>query len=218
MKSLLRLMMVSLLVTQVAFSQKTITGVVSDDQGMPLPGATVLEQGANNGVSTDFDGNYSIEVAEGSVLEFRFLGHITQSISESGQDTIDVQLLADVAQLEEVVVTGYGSQAKKTITTSVASIKPEDFNQGNINSPEQLLAGKVAGLSIARAGADPNGQFVIRLRGLSSLGANTSPLIVIDGLAGGTLQSVDPNDVASIDILKDYGDGTINQEELMELF
>jgi TonB-linked SusC/RagA family outer membrane protein len=209
MKSLLKLMMVSLLVTQVAFSQKTIIGVVSDDQGMPLPGATVLEKGANNGVSTDFDGNYSIEVAEGSVLEFSFLGYITQSISESGQDTIDVQLLEDVSQLEEVVVTGYGSQAKKTITTSVASIKPEDFNQGNINSPEQLLAGKVAGLSIARAGADPNGQFVIRLRGLSSLGANTSPLIVIDGLAGGTLQSVDPNDIASIDILKDGGAAAI---------
>ena len=209
MKSLLRLMLIGLLATQVAFAQKTITGMVSDDQGVPLPGATVLEQGTNNGVSTDFDGNYSIEVAEDSVLEFSFVGYIAQSISASDEDTIDVQLVEDVAQLSEIVVTGYGSQAKRTITTAVASVKPEDFNQGNINSPEQLLAGKVAGLSIARAGADPNKEFNIRLRGLSSLGANTSPLIVIDGLAGGTLQSVDPNDIASIDILKDGGAAAI---------
>jgi len=209
MKSLLRLMLIGLLATQVAFAQKTITGMVSDDQGVPLPGATVLEQGTKNGVSTDFDGNYSIEVAEVSVLEFSFVGYIAQSISASDEDTIDVQLVEDVAQLSEIVVTGYGSQAKRTITTAVASVKPEDFNQGNINSPEQLLAGKVAGLSIARAGADPNKEFNIRLRGLSSLGANTSPLIVIDGLAGGTLQSVDPNDIASIDILKDGGAAAI---------
>ena len=209
MKSLLRLMIIGFLATQVAFAQKTITGIVSDEEGIPLPGATVLEQGTSNGVSTDFDGNYSIEVAEDAVLEFSFLGYIAQSISAEGQDTIEVQLVSDVAQLSEIVVTGYGSQAKRTITTSVASVKAEDFNQGNINSPEQLLAGKVAGLSIARAGADPNEKFAIRLRGLSSLGANTSPLIVIDGLAGGTLQSVDPNDIASIDILKDGGAAAI---------
>ena len=209
MKSLIRLMIIGFFTTQVAFAQKTITGVVSDDEGLPLPGATVLEQGTSNGVSSDFDGNYSIEVAEDAVLEFSFLGYIAQSISVDGKDTIDVQLVADVAQLSEIVVTGYGSQAKRTITTSVASVKAEDFNQGNINSPEQLLAGKVAGLSIARAGADPNEKFTIRLRGLSSLGANTSPLIVIDGLAGGTLQSVDPNDIASIDILKDGGAAAI---------
>ena len=125
MKSLLRLMIIGFLATQVAFAQKTITGIVSDEEGLPLPGATVLEQGTANGVSTDFDGNYSIEVAEDAVLEFSFLGYITQSISVQGQDTIEVQLISDVAQLSEIVVTGYGSQAKRTITTSVASVKAE---------------------------------------------------------------------------------------------
>ena len=200
----------ALMLQPILAQNKTVSGNVTDSaDGLPLSDVNVIWKGTSTGVVTDFDGNYSIDVDETATLVYSYVGYVTQEVNASGNDTIDVQLVADIAQLNEVIVVGYGSQAKKTITTSVASVKVEDFNQGNINSPEQLLAGKVAGLSIARVGADLNDKFVIRLRGLSSLGANTSPLIVIDGLAGGTLQSVDPNDIASIDILKDGGAAAI---------
>lgn len=188
----------------------TVSGTVtSATDGSALPGVSVVSEGTSQGAVTDFDGNYTITVDGSATLAFSYLGFVTQSVAVNGNTTIDVQLQEDVSKLDEVVVVGYGSQTKKTITTSVASVKVEDFNKGNINSPEQLLQGKVSGLSIARPGGDPNGEFVIRLRGISTLGANTSPLVVIDGLAGGTLESVDPNDIASIDILKDGGAAAI---------
>ena len=102
-----------------------------------------------------------------------------------------------------MVVIGYGTQEKKELTSAVTSVKSEDFNRGTVNDPAQLLQGKVAGLNIAKAGNDPNGGYNIRLRGIATFGANTEPLVVIDGIIGGSLNSVDPNDIASIDVLKD---------------
>jgi iron complex outermembrane receptor protein len=126
-----------------------------------------------------------------------------QEIEIGGRSTIDLQMQLDVETLTEVVVVGYGTQDKKEITSSVTSVKAEDFNGGNVNDPSQLIQGKVAGLVIARPGANPSQGFNIRLRGLSSFGANTSPLVVIDGIIGADLNNVDPNDIASIDVLKD---------------
>ena len=199
-----------LMVQAVSAQQKTVTGTVTVAiDGEPLPGVSILSKGTLNGTQTDFDGNYTISVDEAATLVFSYIGFKTKEVSVAGQTTVDVALDEDVAQLDEVVLVGYGTLARKAVTSSVASVSAEDFNKGNINSPQQLLQGKVSGLNISKAGGDPNGEFSIRLRGISTLGANTTPLIVIDGLVGGSLQSVDPNDIQSIDVLKDGGAAAI---------
>jgi len=183
---------------------RTITGTVTGgDDGLGIPRVNVTVKGTTRGTSSDFDGNYSIDASSDETLVFSFIGYVTQEIVVGNQSTINVILQPDYAQLDEVVVVGYGSQEKKEITSAVASLKPEDFNKGNVSDPTQLLAGKVAGLSITRPGGNPNSGFQIRLRGVSTFGANTSPLIVLDGVPGADLANVDPNDIASIDVLKD---------------
>lgn len=209
MKKPILFLILGLLMHTLSAQETTVTGNVTTANGEPLPGVSVLAKGTLNGTQTDFDGNYSLTVDDNTTLVFTYIGFKTQEIAVQGQQTIDVVLAEDIAQLDEVVLVGYGSQARKAITSSVASVSAEDFNNGNINSPQQLLQGKVSGLNISRAGGDPNGEFSIRLRGISTLGANTTPLIVIDGLVGGSLQSVDPNDIASIDVLKDGGAAAI---------
>ena len=186
----------------VIFSQ-TITGTVTGDGG-PLPGVNVVVKGTTQGVTTDFDGLYSIDnVASDAVLVFSFIGFTTQEIAVSGQTVINVELIIDAQALDEVVVTGYGSQVKKEITTAVTSVSAEDFNQGVISEPTQLLQGKVAGLSVYNKGGNPNSNGTIRLRGISTIGGSTEPLIVIDGVAGQSLSNVDPSDIDNITVLKD---------------
>ena len=194
-----------MLVTSLAWSQsRTVSGrVTSADDGSGIPGVNVVEKGTNNGTVTDVDGNYTINVNEGSTLVFSFVGYTSQEVAVGNQNTIDISLAADVTALQEVVVVGYGTQEKKEITSAVASVKAEDFNKGTVNDPVQLLQGKVAGLNITRPGGDPNAGFNIRLRGVSTFGANQEPLVVIDGVIGGSLSTVDPNDIAAIDVLKD---------------
>lgn len=183
---------------------KTVTGqVTGGDDGLGIPRANVTVKGTTRGTPTDLDGNYSIEVSADETLVFSFIGYVSQEVLVGNQSTINVVLQPDIGDAGEVVVVGYGSQEKKEITSAVASIKPENFNKGNISNPTQLLQGKVAGLSITRPGGDPNAGFAIRLRGLSTFGANASPLIVLDGVPGADLANVDPNDIASIDVLKD---------------
>ena len=192
-------------VTAVAWSQgRTVTGkVTSADDGSGLPGVNVVEKGTSNGAVTDVDGNFSLNVGENGTLVFSFVGYTTQEITVGNQTTINVSLQPDVTALQEVVVIGYGTQERKEITSAVATVSAEQFNRGNVTSPTQLLQGKVAGLSIVRPGGDPNQGYTIRLRGLSTFGANTEPLIVLDGVVGASLDNVDPNDIASIDVLKD---------------
>ncbi len=194
-----------ILVTSVAWSQsKTVNGkVTSADDGSGIPGVNVLEKGSSNGTVTAADGSYSIAIESSSTLVFSFVGYTSQEVPVGNQTTMDVKLELDVQSLNEVVVVGYGTQEKKEITSSVTSIKAEDFNKGTVSNPVQLLQGKVAGLNISRAGGDPNGGFNIRLRGVGTIGANVEPLVVIDGVIGGSLSTVDPNDIASIDVLKD---------------
>lgn len=179
-----------------------VTGTVSDANG-PLPGASVVVQGTTTGTQTDFDGNYTIAVNEGATLVFSYIGFKTAEIEVAGQTTIDITLEEDAQALDEVVVTGYGSQSKKEITTAITSVGAEDFNQGTVNDPTQLLQGKVAGMTIVNKGGDPNTNATIRLRGISTIGGNQEPLVVIDGVLGGSLNNVDPNDIANITVLKD---------------
>ena len=180
-----------------------VTGTVSDASG-PLPGASVVIKGTTTGTQTDFDGNYTINVdGDSAILVFSYIGYKTSEIAVAGQTNISLTLEEDAQALEEVVITGYGSQQKKEITTAVTSVNVEDFNQGTINEPTQLLQGKVAGLTVVNKGGDPNTNSTIRLRGISTIGGNQQPLVVIDGVLGGSLNNVDPNDIANITVLKD---------------
>ena len=188
-----------------AWAQTTVSGTVTDgEDGSPLPGVNVLVQGTTTGAITDFDGNFSINVPSSeSVLVFSYIGYLKQEITVGNQTTINVAMPLDVQSLAEVVVVGYGTQEKKEITSAVVSLDAKEFNQGNINNPSQLLQGKVPGLSVSGKGSDPNGRPAIRLRGISTIGANTEPLIVIDGVIGASLDNVDPNDIESVNVLKD---------------
>ncbi|MDH5380910.1 MAG: SusC/RagA family TonB-linked outer membrane protein, partial [Cyclobacteriaceae bacterium] len=137
------------------------------------------------------------------VLVFSFVGFKTQEITVSNQSTINVTMQPDVTEMSEVVVVGYGTQEKKEITSSVVTLDAESFNKGNVNDPTQLLQGKIPGLSVYNKGGDPNTNSTIRLRGISTVGANTEPLVVVDGVIGASLNNVDPNDIESISVLKD---------------
>ncbi len=198
----------SLLALSIGFSanaqQARITGKVTDAAtGEGMPGASVLVKGTTRGMITDLDGNYSIEASSTDVLVFSFIGYNTVEEIVGTRTTINLTLSESIQGLNEVVVVGYGTQEKKEITSAVASVKAEDFNRGTVNDPTQLLQGKVAGLNISKPGGNPNGGFNIRLRGISSFGANAEPLIVIDGVIGASLSTVDPNDIESMDVLKD---------------
>ncbi|WP_111670722.1 SusC/RagA family TonB-linked outer membrane protein [Algoriphagus litoralis] len=184
---------------------RSISGTVMDAAyGDPVPGATVIVKGTTRGTATDLDGKFTLPLqADDQVLVISFVGYMTQEVEIGNQTNITVNLEEDIQSLEEAVVIGYGSQDKKEITSAVVGVKPEDFNRGNVSNPAQLLQGKVAGLSITRPGGNPNNAFQVRLRGLSTFGANSSPLIVLDGVIGASLENVDPNDIQSIDVLKD---------------
>ncbi len=187
------------------FAQEiTVTGTVSSDAEGPIPGVNIVIQGTTQGTVTDVDGNFSITVpGPDAVLVFTSIGYASQSVTVGNQTSINVTLTEDVTALDEIVVIGYGTQKKKELTSAISNVKSEDFVKGNVNNPAQLLQGKVAGLSITRPGGNPNQGYTIRLRGMSTIGANTEPLVVIDGVIGGSLNNVDPNDIESIDVLKD---------------
>ena len=200
----LLLLLVATGMSSLAMAQRTIKGTVTDAQsGDALIGANILVLGTSSGTITDIDGTYELQVPEGTTqIEFTYTGYASQRITLGAGNVYDVALSAG-ALLDEVVVVGYGTTTRKEVTSAVSSVKAEDFNQGQVNDPLQLVQGKVAGLQISQPGSDPNGEATVRLRGLSTLGANTEPLVVIDGVIGASLQTVDPNDIASIDVLKD---------------
>ncbi len=191
---------------QAVAQERTVSGrVTSSDDGEGLPGVNILIKGTATGSVTDFDGNYKVTVSgDEAVLVFSFIGYATQEITVGSQSTIDVLLAADITALDEVVVIGYGTQTKKEVTSAVTSVKEEDFNQGNVFDPAQLLQGKAPGLSIIKTnGGDPNSGYTIRIRGLATIGSNVEPLIIIDGALSTSLDQVDPSDILSMDVLKD---------------
>jgi TonB-linked SusC/RagA family outer membrane protein len=199
-----------LLLSTAAFAQKTVRGTVKDNTDVPLLGVSVTLKGTTNGTTTNAEGVFTISVPEsGAVLVFTYIGIGTREIAVGNQTEINVTLEVNTGKLNEVVVVGYGTQKRKEVTNAVATVSSEQFNKGNISNVAQLLQGKVAGLSIARPGGNPNTNFTIRLRGLSTLGANSSPLIVIDGQVGADINTVDPNDIASMDVLKDAASAAI---------
>ena len=204
------------LFSTMAYAQnKEVTGKVTDSKdGSPVAGISVLGvtiSGKKVGTATANDGTFKLSSAEGiSKITLSGVGFDKQELNVSGKSDVAVSMKGSNTALNEVTVVGYGTLKKREITSAITRVNAEQFNKGNINDVAQLLQGKVAGLSISRAGGDVNGGFEIRLRGLATIGAgNASPLVVIDGQVGADLNSVDPNDIKSIDVLKDGSSAAI---------
>jgi TonB-dependent SusC/RagA subfamily outer membrane receptor len=188
-----------------ANAQKTISGIVSDESG-PLPGVSIIEKGTSNGTVSDFDGAFTISVAnENATIVFSYLGFLTQEQSNLQNDSLDIQMLEDVQGLEEIVVTGYGTQKKATLTGSIATIGGEALEKSASPNLGTALAGKVTGVFIDTGNGAPGADNpAIRVRGTNTFN-NSSALIVIDGIpnrAGG-LTRINPADIESISVLKD---------------
>lgn len=187
-----------------ALAQQKVTGKVKDSSGEPVIGASVVVKGNNTmGTITDFDGNFMLDVPTKSVLVISYIGYVTQEVPTAGKKSLEIILKEDTKTLDEVVVIGYGTQRKGDVTSSVASVKADNFVKGAVKDVGQLIQGKVAGLAITNPNGDPTGNTQIRLRGTNTIGgANTAPLVLIDGIPG-ELGTVAPEDVESVDVLKD---------------
>ena len=210
------LMLMLMLFPVVSFAQnaKKVTGTVLDEDNQPLIGASVIEVGTKKGTVTDFDGNFVIEVAPTTTqLQISYVGYQTMTVAIPQSGILNVQMVPDASMLQETVVIGYGVQRKSDLTGSVSSVSSKDFNQGVINSPEQLINGKVSGVQIVNGGGSPSAGSTIRIRGGASLNASNDPLIVLDGVpmevggsvsgSGNFLSLINPNDIESMTILKD---------------
>lgn len=190
-------------VVESVLQQKAISGKVVDSKGESIIGANVMEKGTTNGTITDFDGNFSLNVSAKAVLQISYIGYKTQEIPASQLKAgATITLKEDTEVMDEVVVIGYGTQRKGDVTSAIASVKAEDFTVGKVGDAADLIKGKVAGLSIAKGSGDPNATSTIRLRGVISVNGSTTPLVLVDGVEG-DLSTVAPENIESIDVLKD---------------
>jgi len=187
-------------VTAAAQNFEATGRVVDSSNSQPVPGVTVLVKGTTTGTITDFDGNFAVKTSEGAPLIFSFIGYTTQELPAA--KGMSVSLAPDNQELEDVVVIGYGTQRKGDVTSAITSVKSEDFVKGNINNAADLVKGKVAGLTITNGSGDPSSSSAIRLRGVISLSGSNTPLVLVDGIEG-SLTTVSPEDIESIDVLKD---------------
>ena len=200
------ILMIFLMLSVYSFGQQvTVSGTVSEQSGDPLPGVNVFVPGTRAGTISDSDGKYSLSVPSGNVkLTFSYIGMVTQEIETNGLSTVNVTMMEDISQLEEVVVVGYGVMTRKDVTSSITTVSAEKMNVGVFSNPAQLLQGKVPGLTITNS-SDPNATPSISLRGPSTFrtGAAMEPYYVIDGIPGVSLSLISPDDIESIDVLRD---------------
>ena len=190
-----------LLVSSFSFAQSKVSGTVKDANGEPLIGVSVMEVGTNNGAVTDMNGNYTLNVKPGAKLKLSYIGFTPQTVKAGSNSQIVLQ--EDNTALNEVVVVGYGTMRRKDVTSSITTVKAEDLNQGVFTDPGQMLQGKVPGLVVSST-ADPNGSPTITLRGASTLRTGAmSPYYVVDGIPGVDISIVSPEDIESIDVLRD---------------
>lgn len=193
-----------LVVCQTLFAQTFVAkGVVTDSQREPLIGAYVKVENTKDGTVTDVNGNFSLKCNKDATIEISYIGYVTQKLKASAD--MNVMLENDAKMLDETVVVGvgYGTMRKSDLTGSIASVQAKDLKQGVITSTEQMLQGKVAGLSVVQSSGSPEAGSTLRLRGGTSLSASNGPLIVVDGIAGVDFNSVQPSEIVSIDVLKD---------------
>src|SRR5690554_1793708 len=181
----------------------TVSGTVTDQNGEPLPGVTVSVPGTVIGTATDLDGRYSLTVPEGSTLSFSFIGFETQSVPVDDQSVVNVTLVEDISSLDEVVVVGYGTQKRADIIGAVSEVSADQLEGRNVSQLSQSLTGQMPGVTIIqRSGRPGSGGGEISIRGVGSFGADPAALVLIDGIPG-NLNDINPNDVASVSVLKD---------------
>lgn len=182
----------------------TIKGVIKDVSGEPVVGASITETGTSNGIIADLDGNFTLKVSPKATLTISFMGYRTQTVSVAGKTSLSIILEEDTQLLGEVVVVGYGVQRKEAVTGSVASIKNEAIREVPASDITQALQGRIAGVDMSQTSSKPGSSMQIRIRGTRSLNASNDPLIVLDGIPfAGSMSDINPNDIKSIDILKD---------------
>lgn len=189
-----------------------VTGTVVDETGAPLPGASILVKGTTKGGITDLEGKFSIDVEPNAILVVSYLGYSSKEVAVNGMSTLTIQLSPDSAQLNEILVVGYGIQKRSDVTGAISSVKSENFNKGVVNNPGELLQGKLAGVAITSVSGEPGANQDVIIRGVGSLRSGTQPLYVVDGflldnsstgVATNPLNFINPADIASIDVLKD---------------
>ncbi|WP_282136722.1 SusC/RagA family TonB-linked outer membrane protein [Seonamhaeicola maritimus] len=185
------------------FEQTQISGTVTDESGMPLAGANIIEKGTSNGTQADFDGNYSLRASGSATLVVSYVGYVTQEVAVNNQTTVNIIMVEDAAALDEVVVVGYGTQRAKDVTGSVVQVTAKDFVKGANTNALQLLDGKASGVQISQASSAPGGRVDIKVRGVSSINGGNGVLVVVDGVPNGNVDALGPDDIESINILKD---------------
>ncbi|MEP3211104.1 MAG: TonB-dependent receptor [Maribacter sp.] len=196
-------------------SAQTVSGTVSDSSG-PLPGASVVVKGTTNGTQTDFDGNFSIDdIDNTAILVFSYIGYSTQEVAVNGQTTLNIVLAEDASQLDEVVVVGYGTQKKSTVTGSISKVTNEKLDQIAVSRVDDALIGQVSGVNIQATNAEAGGAPTITIRGVGSVAADSGPALVVDGIVMSSefLANIDMNDVESFEVLKDAASAAIYGSE-----
>ena len=186
-------------VQNVQQATKKITGTVVDAQG-PVIGASVMEKGTTNGTVTDFDGNFTLNVNPGATIVLSYIGYETQEIKVGNQSNFNITLNEDDAVLEEVVVVGYGVQKKKLVTGATVQVKGEEIAKLNTTSALEAMQSSTPGVQITQSSSQPGKGYKVYIRGIGTTG-DSSPLYVIDGVAGGDINAINPNDIESIDVL-----------------
>lgn len=190
-------------------NKKTITGVVADRRGEPLIGVTVRVEGENIGTATDIDGRFSLEAPVGAKISFSYIGYVSQSHTVNNQNVYNISLSEDSQVLEEVVVVGYGSMKRKDITTAVSVVSTADIEERPIMTAAQAIQGKAAGIQVVQPSGMPGSGVTIRVRGATSVQASNEPLYVVDGLPSDDISNISPNDIESMQILKDASSAAI---------
>ena len=180
-----------------------ITGQVIDLQGEPIIGATVMEKGTANGIVTDLDGNFNLNVSPSNKLQISYVGFQTQELSIGSNRSFKIVLKEDTELVDEVVVVGYGSVKKSDLTGAVASVSTQDLIRSGRTDAVGAMQGALPGVQIQRSNSKPGGEYNILIRGLNTISGSTSPLIVVDGVPGASLSNLNPDDIEKIDILKD---------------
>ena len=191
-----------------ALAQGVVKGTVIDEAGEPVIGASVLVQGTKAGAITDFDGNFSVEAASNATLQISYVGFVTETVSVQGRNNIQVTLKEDATSLNDVVVIGYGTQKKKLITGATVQVKGDDIAKLNTTNALEAMQSSTPGVQITQSSSQPGKGYKVYIRGIGTTG-NSAPLYVIDGVAGGNLDGINPNDIESIDILKDAASAAI---------
>ena len=191
-----------------ALAQSTVKGTVIDEAGEPIIGATVQVQGAKTGAITDFEGNFSVEAASNATLLISYVGYVTETVSVQGRNNIQVTLKEDASTLNDVVVIGYGTMKKKLVTGATVQVKGEDIAKLNTTNALEAMQSSSPGVQITQSSTQPGKGYKVYIRGIGTTG-NSTPLYVIDGVAGGNLDGINPNDIESIDILKDAASAAI---------